>query len=220
MWSVDLALCLEVSQRYSLPKPIVECGGIANPCIASYGLTVAAMSALRETCVAENREPTTDEVRAAQMCRYIDKHMPLSFLGPYELEDPSEGGLEIEHLAEKHDPSKGTGIGTAILLSVLEHVADPFEAIDRLRDAMAPGGIVIVSVPWSFPDHDGPEDCWRISQAGLRHIFSPPCGSERPPCWQILELGQHVDVPAEAGVLDSEGKAQIVKGVFIVAKAI
>ena len=232
MFADDIALVKELVAKHGpLPAgPIVDVGGLERPCVADYQRTIDAMAKLRwaathgdderQLCGDEIEEPTPYQVREAQMCRYLDIERPLSFLGDVTIENPETGGLPLERLAEKYRPSEGTGIGTAILLSVLEHVADPFEAVARLRDAMQEGGLAIVSVPWAFPTHYGPEDNWRISESGLRHIFSPMAGSDEPPRWSILESGKRLDIPAEAGVLDSEGRAQIVQSAFICARAV
>jgi hypothetical protein len=221
------------------PQPIVDVGGLERPCVADYQLTIDAMAKWRE----EHNDPRdagampAEELRAAQMCRYLDIERPLSFLGQYTIENPEiPGGIPLERLAEKYhphfppkiaadgsvvlDPSPGL-IGTAILLSVLEHVADPFEAIDRLRDAMALGGLAIVSVPFCFPFHPSPEDCWRFTPGGLRRVFSSPVGSNEPARWQILECDWRLDIPAEAGVLDIKtGRAQIIKSCYLAARAV
>lgn len=218
MFADDLRLCGEMVAKWGpILRPVIECGGIPDPTIAEYQKTIDAMEALR-TNPARSSGTHEDRVRAAQMCRYLQIHRPLSFIDEnYVCEDPATGGVALEDLLAKYDPALGSGIGTAILLSVLEHVADPFVAIDGLRDAMQVGGLAIVSVPWAFPTHYGPEDNWRISESGLRHIFGAPKGE--PSRWTILESGARLNVPAEAGVLDQHGRAQIIQSAFICARA-
>ncbi len=218
MFADDIELVREMVEKYGPAKqPIVECGGIANPCIADYQRTIDAMRELYE----RTPQPTNEEIHAAQTCRYLNIERPLSFLGPYELEDPAvKGGLPLERLAEKYHGNDA--IGTAILLSVLEHVDDPFEAVDRLRDAMADDGIAIVSVPFMFPLHEQcGQDCWRFTPTGLRHLFSPPKGTELPPCWEILESGWRLRIGADAGVIDlTTGKPQAIESCYLVARAV
>lgn len=225
MWFADIELVRRLTEKHGAPTPIVDCGGLERPCVADYARTIDAMQKHRAEVHWQWDDHRRDDVildphivRAAQAARYLNIARPLSFLGDYIIENPETGGLPLERLTERYRGA--AGIGTAIVLSVLEHVADPFEAIACLRDAMKPGGLCIVSVPWAFPSHYGPEDCWRISETGLRHIFSPLAGSDEPPRWEILETGQHVSVDAEDGVLDGAGKMQIVKGVFIAARAV
>jgi hypothetical protein len=213
----------ELAAKYGpLPQIIVECGGLERPCVADYQRTIDAMANLRNEA-GEALQTTSvfdDEVRAAQMCRYLALERPLSFLGDYVIENPETGGRALEDLTMSYRPDMGMGIGTAILLSVLEHVADPFVAIDGLRDAMATGGIAIVSVPFCFPHHPGNgEDNFRFTPTGLRHVFTAPKGE--PQRWEVLEADWRLDIPAEAGVLDIKtGRAQAIKSCYLVAKAV
>jgi hypothetical protein len=215
-------LCAELAAKYPLTKPVVECGGIPDPTIAAYDKTIDAMAKLRVDSWGDVPPESirAEDVRAAQMCRYLQIHRPLSFLDEaYAMEDPATGGLPLERLSEKYRPDAGTGIGTAILLSVLEHVADPFVAIDSLRLAMTTGGIAIVSVPFSFPFHaECGEDNFRFTPTGLKHVFTAPKGEAAQ--WDILECDWRLDIPAEAGVLDIKtGRAQAIKSCYLVARA-
>ena len=228
----DVQLVSEMVAKYSARPPYVEAGGIEFPTIAAYEKTIEAMAKLRwlQTHEPDGRvkyaecidELSEHDVREAQMCRYLRIHRPLEAACPgYLLEDPATGGLPLERLSEKYDPARGTGIGTAILLSVLEHVDDPFAAIDALREAMVLGGLVIVSVPFQFPEHaGGGQDCWRFTPTALRHVFSPARGSEHPPVWSICETDWRLRIDAGQGVLDIHtGKPQAIESCFLVARA-
>lgn len=59
---------------------------------------------------------------------------------------------------------------------VLEHVADPWLAVEHLRDLCAPGGHVIVSTPFLVRVHEEPilhdmKDYWRFTPRGLRTLL-------------------------------------------------
>ena len=56
--------------------------------------------------------------------------------------------------------------------TVLEHVKNPFEAAKTIDWLLAPSGIAVVTVPFSYPYHEDPEDYWRITHAGLKLLFS------------------------------------------------
>ena len=225
MFADDIALVRELVAKYGpAPQPIVDVGGLERPCVADYQRTIDAMAPIADGahCSPGSLYIGNPAVRAAQMCRYLDIERPLSFLGEYALENPETGGRLLEDLATKYRPDLGTGIGTAILLSVLEHVADPFVAIDGLRDAMATGGLAIVSVPFTFPWHPqggSGEDNFRFTPTGLRHVFTAPKGE--PQRWEVLDADWRLDIPAEAGVLDIKtGRAQAIKSCYIVARAV
>lgn len=209
MFADDVDLVRTLTARYAATGPFVEPGGLARPCLADYRLTVEAMAHLRGKV---GGLPVTDaDIIAAQRARYLDIENPLGFLGDVELQNPETGGLPIERLHQKYPRT----IGTAILLSVLEHVADPFDCARQLHAAMRPGGLVICSVPWQFPSHaHGGEDNYRFSPTGLRHVFA----ANR---WTHLESGWRLDIPAEAGVIDlSTGRAQIIQSAYYCGRAI
>jgi hypothetical protein len=149
------------------------------------------------------------EVRRAQLARYLNLERPLSFLGEYAIENPETGGCAIEALRWKYMGEKR--IGTAIALSVLEHVDQPFASFCFLAQAMRPHGLLIVSVPWEFPHHPSPEDNWRFSPSGLRHASR---GYFEP-----LECDWRLDIPADAGVIDIKtGRPQAIKSAYLVAR--
>lgn len=227
MFADDIALVRDMAAKYSAVGPFIECGGLEDPVVADYTLTILAMGQLGAGRASpgspesyRQRVATSVAVQDAQFARYLKIHRPLEGSCPgYVCEDPGAGGLEIERLAERYDPNDGTGIGTAVLLSVLEHVRDPFHAIDRLRDAMVLGGLAIVSVPFIFPHHPSPEDNFRFTPTGLRHLFEAWPGE--PARWAVLEADWRLDIPSEAGVLDIKtGRAQAIKSCFAVARAI
>lgn len=215
MFADDIALVSAMVAKHGPPRaPFVECGGIENPTIASYQLTIDAMEEAKQ----RNHMPYVDElpreqIAAAQHARYLRIRRPLDTALPgYALEDPATGGLPIERLAEKYNGDRA--IGTAILLSVLEHVANPFLAIERLRDAMQIGGLAIISVPFMFPEHFGPEDNFRFTPTGLRHVFDSPR-------WQVIDGGWRLRIPADAGVrCIRTGKPQAIESCFIAARAV
>jgi hypothetical protein len=219
MFHDDIELVRTMVAKYGplADGPIVECGGLLRPCVAKYEVTVAAMAKhaadgcfglCDDIAALGGNKMECPGVRAAQMARYQNIERPLSFLGDYLLEDPGQGGVPIEGLAAKY----GKAIGTAILLSVLEHVDRPWEVPDQLVRAMVPGGLIVVSVPWAFPWHGSPGDHFRYSPTGLGHLF-------RHDALRILETAWRLDVPASAGVLDIRtGLPQIIQSAYLVAR--
>lgn len=57
-----------------------------------------------------------------------------------------------------------------VALEVLEHVPNPFKAIDQCFDALPTGGVLIFSTPWIIPVHDAPHDYWRFTPEALRKL--------------------------------------------------
>ena len=110
-------------------------------------------------------------------------------------------GAGVDQVADIHDlPAEWAGRFSGVLCSeVLEHVARPWIALPKLREVIAPGGWIVVTTLFAFPEHGFPDDYYRYSQSGLR---------------LLLEDAGFVDVATEyAGevplVLDDHGEGAI-----------
>jgi SAM-dependent methyltransferase len=54
---------------------------------------------------------------------------------------------------------------------VLEHVRSPWRAAESVQALLAPGGHLLVVVPWVHAHHARPDDYWRMSFAGVALLF-------------------------------------------------
>jgi len=54
---------------------------------------------------------------------------------------------------------------------VLEHVLNPFKAIDEIYRILACGGFLFISAPFNFRIHGPLPDCWRFTEHGLRELL-------------------------------------------------
>lgn len=79
-------------------------------------------------------------------------------------------------------PFKNKSIDLALCFEVIEHVADPQEAINELRRIIKPSGKVILTTPFMLPyhgkaaklndfSHAGYPDLWRFTHQGLEYLF-------------------------------------------------
>lgn len=59
-----------------------------------------------------------------------------------------------------------------ICAEVLEHVENPFEAVNNIMRIVKTGGDVLISTPFIFPTHDAPYDFFRYTEFGLKKLFS------------------------------------------------
>ena len=72
-------------------------------------------------------------------------------------------------------PFKDNSVDGIICNAVLEHVDEPFQAIDELHRILSNGGEMALYVPWIYPYHSVPCDYFRYTQDGIRsltHKFS------------------------------------------------
>lgn len=54
---------------------------------------------------------------------------------------------------------------------VLEHTAQPFDAVKEIYRLLKPGGLLFLSVPLNFRIHGPLPDCWRFTQYGLESLL-------------------------------------------------
>jgi SAM-dependent methyltransferase len=66
-------------------------------------------------------------------------------------------------------PFKSESIDAVICNSVLEHVKNPFKAVEEINRVLRPGGKCFVYVPFIHVYHGN--DYWRFSEDGIRHLF-------------------------------------------------
>ncbi len=55
--------------------------------------------------------------------------------------------------------------------STLEHVRCPWKWMREVARILKPGGRLCVIVPYAYPYHEHPVDCWRVYPEGLRALF-------------------------------------------------
>jgi SAM-dependent methyltransferase len=61
---------------------------------------------------------------------------------------------------------------SALCLEVLEHIPDPFAATREIARILAPGGVLVASVPHLSRLHELPHDYYRYTLHGLRHVMT------------------------------------------------
>jgi len=66
----------------------------------------------------------------------------------------------------------GRRYGAIICLSVLEHVKDIVAFSRNVEGLLKKGGILILSVPFSWEIHAYPRDFWRFTPAAVRYLFA------------------------------------------------
>lgn len=91
--------------------------------------------------------------------------------------DPKSGATYIADLcADNSALIPADRFDAVVCTEVLEHTLNPFEAADEIRRLLKPGGVALITVPFNFRIHGPLPDCWRISEHGLRSLFSPRRG--------------------------------------------
>lgn len=98
-------------------------------------------------------------------------HSAVRFLRGFEFRTSDvnpDYGHEILDITDHHIV---TDHDVVIASSVLEHVFNLAAAIRGLFQAVRPGGLIRVTVPFTYPLHDEPDDFWRITEHGFARLF-------------------------------------------------
>ncbi|MCS6880084.1 MAG: methyltransferase domain-containing protein [Oscillochloridaceae bacterium] len=69
-------------------------------------------------------------------------------------------------------PLQSGSCNTVLATEVMEHVSDPRGMLMEIRRVLAPGGVLILSVPLHEPLHELPYDYYRYTDVALRHLLT------------------------------------------------
>ena len=89
--------------------------------------------------------------------------------------DPVHGNefLDLEwDLGRTPLPYPAERFDTVILSDVLEHLPRPAEMLGEIRRLLAPGGGLVLSVPFLYGIHEAPHDHYRYTEFALRNLVT------------------------------------------------
>jgi ubiquinone/menaquinone biosynthesis C-methylase UbiE len=69
-------------------------------------------------------------------------------------------------------PFREASFDTAFCLQVLEHLPEPEESLREAFRVLRPGGHLILTAPHIWNVHEAPDDYYRYTLYGLRHLFT------------------------------------------------
>ena len=140
--------------------------------------------------------------------------------------DEADAAADVQAWAE-HLPVPDGHFEVVLCTQVLEHAADPAQAVRELRRVVAPGGRVLASTHGVQVYHPNPVDLQRWTHAGLRLLFEGSAdwstltvtpGSGTTACVAML-VSIYLDLLARRGRVEPLGRA-VVAGVNTAARAI
>jgi SAM-dependent methyltransferase len=85
--------------------------------------------------------------------------------------DPDAGATYTADLCAENPQIPSERFQTVFCTEVLEHTLQPFDAVRELHRILAPGGRLVLSVPFNFRIHGPLPDCWRFTEHGLRALL-------------------------------------------------
>lgn len=68
-------------------------------------------------------------------------------------------------------PVRSGSCDAAVILALLEHLKEPWTAFGEAHRVLRPGGLVAGYVPFIYPYHGHPIDCYRFTSTGLKSLL-------------------------------------------------
>lgn len=77
-------------------------------------------------------------------------------------------GPNIDYVGRAESiPLPEASVDLVLTQETLEHVADPFKAIQEIHRVLKPGGTLYLQLPFIIGYHPGPTDFWRYTREGI-----------------------------------------------------
>jgi SAM-dependent methyltransferase len=80
--------------------------------------------------------------------------------------------LDVEHDLNRPLPFPEARFDTVVLSDVLEHIARPEALLAEIRRVLAPGGRLLMNVPFLYWLHEQPHDYYRFTEHALRLLIA------------------------------------------------
>jgi SAM-dependent methyltransferase len=81
-------------------------------------------------------------------------------------------GLQHDAAADGSNlPFKANTFDTVLCTEVIEHLEEPWKAIEEMYRVLKPGGHLILSAPQTYWLHEEPRDFYRFTQFGLKYLM-------------------------------------------------
>ena len=72
----------------------------------------------------------------------------------------------------RHLPLDDNSVDTVLMLQVLDDVPEPLELLSEMNRVLRVGGALVISVNQTWRVHDAPNDFFRFTPYGLRHLIA------------------------------------------------
>ncbi|MHB1711889.1 MAG: methyltransferase domain-containing protein [Acidimicrobiales bacterium] len=77
-------------------------------------------------------------------------------------------GNGVDQIHDLHDLGlSNESVGTALMLDTVEHVREPWKAMQEIHRCLKPGGLVLMTSVFFFPIHSFPDDYWRFTASAM-----------------------------------------------------
>jgi len=80
-------------------------------------------------------------------------------------------GPNVDIVRDIMDPWEGA-YGTVVCVETLEHIAEPWRAIDTMHSILKPGGLFAGAWVFNWEIHGHPNDYWRVTPEGFKYLLN------------------------------------------------
>ncbi|RYZ66412.1 MAG: class I SAM-dependent methyltransferase [Proteobacteria bacterium] len=102
---------------------------------------------------------------------HVDEYIGVEYSSTYELTAAgARNKADVLYDGEKL-PFEDASFDTVINVQVLEHTPHPQRLLSEIGRVLKPGGVLILSAPFSFRLHEEPHDYFRYSPHGMRELM-------------------------------------------------
>jgi SAM-dependent methyltransferase len=102
---------------------------------------------------------------------YVDEYVGLEHAAAFAKTSASLDGQGPDFVYDGgRMPFEDASFDTVLSIQVLEHTADPGVLITEMARVLRPGGVLLLTAPFSYRLHEEPHDYFRYTPHGLRHL--------------------------------------------------
>lgn len=97
---------------------------------------------------------------------FVSQHLGI------DMQNTLHGTDEVDIIGSAYETGLSDGqVDTVLCTEVLEHLEEPQAAVNEMHRILAPGGVVILTVPFFWHLHEEPRDFYRYTSFGLQYLF-------------------------------------------------
>lgn len=107
-------------------------------------------------------------------CIHADCVEPQYYIGVDVEDRRGPESSEVKHIVYSGNNLSSLKLGKVeqiLCLEVLEHISKYEKALSELTNTLVPGGIMVISVPFIWPEHETPNDFNRFTIYGLSELL-------------------------------------------------
>jgi len=82
-----------------------------------------------------------------------------------------QAGPNVDIVADILTIDLAGGFKTVVCCETLEHICEPWAAIEQMYKALDSGGLLIATWCFAFPIHDHPADYFRCTPSGFKYLL-------------------------------------------------